>query len=62
MKTFVYNKIEVLKTGRIATKRTPQGTISYMLYEIKSVDPLCTWTHWATESELLEVENDTVRN
>lgn len=57
MKTFLYNKVEVRKTGRIATKRSAQGTIVYCMVEIEPVDPLCKWTTWAPETEILEVED-----
>lgn len=51
--TFLYNKIEVRKTGRIARSRNS----TLILFEIEFLDKL-TGTVWAHENELMIIEEN----
>lgn len=54
-KTYVYDNVEVRKTGRIAQKQLKSGTMD-QLVEITPVDTVVgVWKKWVREAELFEV-------
>jgi hypothetical protein len=55
-KTWVYDNVEVTKTGRIAQNKTRSGK-SLELVEITPVDQrmVGTWKKWVRDSDLFEV-------
>lgn len=70
--TFVYDGVEVRKTGRIATKQPPISTsnrslmtsptayrpkvVNITLVEIEPIDKYQDWKKWVREMELFIVE------
>ena len=57
---YVYDGIEVRKTGRRGVKKLENRykTSETVIYEITPVDPDINWRKFVKESELFEIEND----
>lgn len=54
-KTYVYDNVEVKKTGRTAEKALRSGKVDYLV-EITPVDSLDgSWKKWVRDTELFEV-------
>lgn len=58
METFIYENVEVRKTGRQAAKQLRSGKID-VLWEVTPIDEnLGTWKKWTREQELYPVVKD----
>lgn len=54
-KTFVYDNIEIRKTGRKAERKLTSGKVDLLL-EITPADPMSgSWKKWVREADLFEV-------
>ena len=57
-KTFVYNNVEVTRTGRTAEKKLGSGRVD-KLFEITPIDKFDgTWKKWVRDAELFDVNED----
>lgn len=57
--TFVYDGIEVEKTGRIAERKIssrPGTADNHILYEVKPVDKDLDWKKWVDQKMLYKVK------
>lgn len=55
LKAYVFNNVEVRKTGRTATKPLPSGKKD-VLYEVTPIDSIVgTWRQWVRDNDLFEV-------
>ena len=55
VQTYVYENVEVKKTGRTAQKTLKSGSVD-QLVEITPVDPMVgSWKKWVRDAELFEV-------
>ncbi len=55
VQTYVYENVEVKKTGRTAQKKLKSGSID-QLVEIAPIDTVIgSWKKWVREAELFEV-------
>jgi hypothetical protein len=57
-KTYVYEGVECVWTGREAVNRKPTSmrVVVSVVYEISPADPdIPTWKKWVTETDLYEV-------
>lgn len=60
MTTFVYDGVEVKKTGRTATRdvaTTSQKTRTLVLVEIMPIDSSFDWKKWVDPKQLYSVDN-----
>lgn len=56
--SFVYDSIEVIKTGRTATRKLPSGK-SQSVVEITPKDQtIASWKKWVNEQELFEISGE----
>ena len=57
VQTYVYENVEVKKTGRMAQKTLKSGSID-QLVEITPVDTIVgSWKKWVRDAELFEVSS-----
>lgn len=57
MSTYVFENVEVKKTGRTADRKLPSGKIDKLL-EITPVDEnIGKWKKWVRDAELFEVKD-----
>ena len=57
VETWVFENIEVLKTGKVATKKLASGKVDTM-YEVTPVDEFNgKWKKWAREENLYKVDD-----
>jgi hypothetical protein len=66
LQTYVYDGVEVKKTGRVAKRQIPAKTVrstrqitgQVELVEIKPIDELADWKKWVRETDLYLVDNN----
>ena len=55
-KRYVYDNVEVVKTGRTASKPLRSGKVDE-LYEVTPIDTIIgSWKKWVRDAELFEVQ------
>lgn len=56
--TFVYDGVEVIKTGRNATKKLTSGKLDVVVEITPLLSTTGAWKKWVQESTLFEVEQE----